>query len=169
MSYLPERVEREIRSAPGYQGVDGEMSERYSGSECIERQLKCDGKGISEFGKEVADILGQAWAGIYHLQKEVLHDRVKWNDDRYIRIVIYGDLQTYDFDKLTRLVVLCFDRMIRLEIGAAARNYLSLSFTKRECRPPGSFSKRLPYLEDCIAYIREEIGLPIITAEENDK
>jgi hypothetical protein len=134
---------------------------KYAGAEWLENQLKLEGKEISDFGREVADILGQAYAGIYHISKEVLHERVKWNDERYIRIVIYGDLETYDFDKLTRLVVLCFDRMVRLEIGAAARNYLSLAFTKRDCRPPGKYFDRLPYLEDCIAYIREECGLPV--------
>jgi hypothetical protein len=137
------------------------MSDKYSGADWIQRQLDHDNKTMSEFGVEVADIIGQAWKGIYHIQKAVLHERVQWNDDRYIRVVIAGGLETYDFDILTKLVVLCFDRMVRLEIGAAAINYLSLAFTSRYTRSDGDWSKRLPYLEEHIASIRNEIGLPI--------
>jgi hypothetical protein len=132
------------------------MSDKYSGSEWIERQ----GKTLSPFGVEVADVVGQVYLGIYHIQKAVLHDRVEWGDDRFIRIVIPGGVETYDFNVLTRLVVLCHDRMIRLEINPVARDYLALCFTSRKSRTGNNF-ERMPYLEEHIKSIRESIGLPI--------
>ena len=94
------------------------------------------------------------------LNKSVLNKKVNWRDTRNISITIYGGLYSYDSDILTRLIVLCFDRMVRLEINPKAFRYLELVFTYRSGRS-GEFYSRLPTLEDHVAFLRKNIGLEI--------
>jgi len=129
---------------------------KYSGSEWLERQ----GIELSELGKEVADLLGQAYLGIYHIQDSVLNKKVDWSNNYWIAINIYGGLSTFDFDMLTRLVVMSFDRMIRIEVNPRTFRHLQLMFHKRKVRE-GDINERMPYLEDHIKRIRDNIGIGI--------
>ncbi len=131
---------------------------QYQGSEWIERSLKVD--NISEFGREVADLLGDVFAGIYHLSSRALH-KVDWSDDRYISFIYGNDnLATFDGDKLTRLVVLSHDRMIRVSIHPRAFHYLELGFHKRRSRT-GDMYQRMPTMEDHTEIIRNDYADPI--------
>jgi hypothetical protein len=100
--------------------------------------LKAAEVEMSEFGEKVADLLGQLELGIYHIQKEVMHDRVDWSSDYYIEIVLSGSLSTFDNARLTTLVLLCHHAAIRCEIHGAAPNYLRLVFYPRERDDTGS-------------------------------
>jgi len=131
---------------------------KYSGHEWMESQVV----EMSEFGKEVADILGQAYMGIYHIQDSVLNPRVRWGDAHGISIVIFGGLHSYDNNLLTRLLVLCFDRKVRLEINPRAFRYLELYFTKRTRRHSPNYYDRMPYLEDHIKKIRDVVGMEVL-------
>ena len=128
----------------------------YSGSDWIERQ----GKTLSPLGREVADILGQVYEGIYHISRAALHERVKWDDNLFIMIVVTDGISTFDFNVLTRLVILCHDRAVRLEINSAGFGYLRLFFSQRVRE--GSMTKRHPTMEQAIAEIRERIGMEIV-------
>lgn len=107
------------------------------------------GKTVSPFGKKVHQILSHTFDGIYHISKAVLHDRVKWDSNHHIEVVIYGSLSTYDFDLLTRLVIVCHQSCVRLQIGAAAPNYLRLIFHPR-LPGSGSMMKGHPTIEQAI-------------------
>jgi hypothetical protein len=126
---------------------------KYSGADWIEHSLK---KELSPIGREVADILGQAYLGIYHLERQTY--KVDWSNKHHIEIVVYGSLNSYDDDILTRLIVLCYDRMIRLQIDARAPGYFRLMFHQRNTRE-GDIYHRLPRLKDQINLIRDCIGL----------
>lgn len=61
---------------------------------------------------------------------------------------------TYDFNLLTRAVVLSHDRMIRLEIQPSGPGRLKIVLSKRHTRE-GDMSTRIPTIEDHIVAIRE--------------
>ncbi len=108
---------------------------------------------MSEFGKLVADILGNVWDGLHHLSgTELFHKRTEWSNESRIDTVIYGSLSTWDFNKLTELVILCHDNAVKLDISGANIRYLRLSFSKRFRE--GDISQRHPILEEQMQKVR---------------
>lgn len=84
------------------------------GSEWLVRNLELYGKPpASELGLKVADIIGWAFGGIYHVS-QVWNNR--WHDPHCIIVKVRQSLSTYDTSELMRLVTLCGDAEIRLEI-----------------------------------------------------
>ena len=70
----------------------------------------------------------------------------------------YGDLSTFDFDKLTRLVFLAHDRCMRVEIGSSGPNMVKIIIHKRTRE--GSMSQRHPTLEQAFELWREKRSEP---------
>ncbi len=68
---------------------------------------------------------------------------------------------TYDFDELTRLVVMGHDRCIRVEIVPSGPNMIGLRLYKR--KRDGKMWERHPTLEDAIASVRKRF--PIMEKE----
>ncbi|WP_417216497.1 hypothetical protein [Alcanivorax sp.] len=64
---------------------------------------------------------------------------------------------TFDYNNLTRAVVLAHDRMIRFSIEPSAPGMLKLAFHKRHCRE-GRMNERHPTLEEAIKSIRPTTG-----------
>lgn len=124
------------------------MSE-YAGSEWVKASLN---KEMSPLGEVVADLLGSVWQGIYHIDESALN-KVEWDDPYHVAIVVYGDLATVDFNRLTSLVVLAHDAMLRVSIEGCGPNYMRLRFHQRKVRD-GSLSERCPTIEDHINQIR---------------
>lgn len=129
----------------------------FAGALWIEGIQKKRFQNISDFGKEVADILGCVYEGIYHILKPVLHERVDWEDKRMIEIVLPGTLATYDSDSLTRLVIMCHKHAIRLEIGAAANGYLRLRFHRRS-RDGKRMYEYHPSMEEAIDKLKKSLA-----------
>ena len=111
---------------------------------------------MSELGIKVADILGQIFGGIYHISH--LIKKTDWTDSFCIEIKMDQELSNYDFDNLTRLMVMCSDNLIRFSITPLNFRYTKLQFWQRESRT-GDISKRLPDLESHLADIRSGIGV----------
>ena len=122
----------------------------YAGAKWIERSLQ---KPTSKLGRDVADLLGDVFKGIYHLPSSALK-KVDWEDEYCLQFTYYGFLSTVDFNKLTALVVLAHDRMIRISICGVGPGYMRLMFHQRNKRT-GSMSERYPTIEDHIKLIRE--------------
>ncbi len=122
----------------------------YAGSDWIETSLKCR---CSELGKNVADLLGDIFKGIYHLAHSSLQ-KTNWENEYCIEHTLYGELSTIDFNLLTILVVLAHDRMIRVTIRGIGPGYMRLMFHQRTKRT-GSISERYPTIEDHVKQIRE--------------
>jgi len=82
---------------------------------------------ISPLGKRVAELLGDLYFGIYHINKEVM--KTNWTNDHWIQITLPDrGWSTFDFDNLTRFVFLCHEHGIRGTIEAASFKYVRLIF-----------------------------------------
>lgn len=98
----------------------------------------------------VLEILSKVFSGVHNIPwtKKRL---VPWGDGWSCNI--HRNLSTYDNDSLTRLVVLCHDACIRLEISPSGPGLLRLSFWQRDGRD-GRLYARHPTLEDNVKRIR---------------
>lgn len=106
---------------------------KFAGAEWVKRSLK--DKPISDFGEQVANLLGDVFQGIYHIVDD-LHD-AELNggtpDFPYCEIRLrHQTLSTWDFDLLTKFVVICHSRCIRMEIEGKPPKTLLLRFHKRQ-------------------------------------
>lgn len=103
--------------------------------------------GMSDVGKEVADIIGEWQRGIYHIRT----NKVDWTNPRFIKINVdtAAGLSTWDGNGLTRLVFLCHDRGYRLDIEPCNMRYLTLWFHPRRSRV-GSTYERHPTIEEAL-------------------
>ena len=128
----------------------------YSGADWIEYSAK---KPMSPLGKEVADVLGAAFKGIYHISR-VAHN-TDWTNPHFIRVALDRGLYTFDSNELTTLVVLSHDRMLRMEINSCNFRHVELVFHPRKERY-GSTMTRMPFMEDHIDIIREDAGLEVL-------
>lgn len=108
--------------------------------------------GVSPLGEKVAQILDRIW-GIHNVPR-AKNVPTHWDDNYVIEIVLdHCSLSTVDDSRLTYLVVLCHDEMLRLSISARSSNRLELMFHQRTQRTGASFL-RCPTIEDHIQSIR---------------
>lgn len=114
--------------------------------------LTNQGRKLSPFGEQVADILGIVYRGIYHISSSVSDKTVAWNSDDWIEVKISGTVSTYDADELTKLVILCHDNCVRLEIRPAYQK-LCLCFSPRQ--RDGTFYQIHPTIEQAIITVRK--------------
>jgi hypothetical protein len=132
------------------------MSTKYRGSDWIESNRKywkkCDAP-MSEFGKKVADLLGQVYQGIYHLPSGTL-EKADWASN-HIEITVHdgNQMATYDSSTLADLVLLCHMMNVRLRIIAAAHSYLRLIFFP--VTRNGFFREGHPTLDEAIERVKE--------------
>ena len=129
------------------------MSTKYSGADWIKDTFKVN---LSTLGEKVADVLGQVYQGIYHIDK--LIRKVDWGNKTCIEVPIDGQLSSYDNAQLTLLLILCFDNMLRVEISARTFRLITLRFHVRKTRD-GRLFERLPELDTLINDLREKYAL----------
>ena len=99
-----------------------------------------------ECSKFLADLFG----GFHHLYGKTHEVR----DGLYINCTCSSNhFATFDFDYLTRAVIMAHDRCIRFSIEPSGPGMLQLWATKRTCRE-GNVSERHPTLEEAIKRIR---------------
>jgi len=127
----------------------------HAGSDWIKSNIS---KEMSEHGANVANLLGDVFLGIYHLNRTSL-GKVEWSNERHIEVTVGRPLATIDGDELTRLVVLGHDRMMRIEISGLAPGYLRLTVYQRRVRE-GRLWKRCPTLEEHVQKLRDYFGQP---------
>ena len=122
----------------------------YAGAENVQSWFKGE---MSPLGIAVANLLGEMVKGIYHLDV----NKVDWAEQRRIVVNIdkYGTrLSTWDWDELTRLVFLCHDRALRVEIEPCNFRIIRLIFSQRTSRI-GDFCTRHPTVEMALENHRE--------------
>lgn len=137
----------------------------YDGAEWVRssmrhwKKVKGQPRTMSALGEKVADLLGDLYFGIYHLDGGALQ-RVEWENEHHISIVLpwsqSARLCTYDSSDLTVLVLLCHDRCIRLELEAANTHFIRLTFYERS--RDGDTYHRHPTMEEQIDRWRGHYG-----------
>lgn len=135
---------------------------KYSGSNWIRENLpywKCKTKSIvSPLGAEVADLLGELFFGIYHLEDRWLQ-KVDWSNNHHIEISIgYRSWSTVDSDTLTRLVFLAHHMCIRVDLDGSKVGYIRLLFHKR--KRIGDSMTRHPTLNEAVEHFKNIVSIP---------
>jgi len=103
---------------------------------------------ISPLGEKVANLIGLAYHGIYHLEN---YQKIKWEEDYcFVVWVNTGTLATYDSDRLTLLVFLAHELGIRLEIAGSRPHWIKLHIHNRPVRT-GKYYERHPSLDQAVA------------------
>jgi len=103
--------------------------EKFAGADWLREILAKRGIPLSRLGSDVANMLGQAFCGIYHLNdSELFNKRTAWASETHIEMVVRRDLSTYNDSTLTILVLEAHRLGVRLCIEGAANNYLRLRF-----------------------------------------
>lgn len=107
---------------------------------------------LSDFHAKVMDILGMVAGGIYNAP--IAWKQFSWPkaDAPWIEVTWPGHLATVDYNHLTRLVFLCHEARIRLEIAPAGSKYLRLHFSQRQAI--GRFNEVHPNLDAATAAFR---------------
>lgn len=119
---------------------------------------------MSPFGELVADILGQAFQGIYNVPSIRRNPkRVDWKSDRFIEIRLDRSISTYDDSYLTALVLLCHAACVRMEVTAHA-NRVALCFSRRTGREGRMYEKH-PGIDQAIAMLASTVS-PVIPCAE---
>ena len=103
---------------------------------------------MTEAQWEAAQFVAAVYRGFHHV-----HGKFK-PAGRGIEVNVFAGISTYDFDILTRAVVMAHDKCMRLEVASSGPNKLKLYVHKRQRE--GSMFERHPTLEDAAASIRAE-------------
>ena len=133
---------------------------KYAGADLIEDHLKTYRPDmiLSDLGRNVADLLGELFLGIYHIDSQAL-DRVDWSNKTFIVISIgWRSWSTVDFDTLTRLVFLAHHRALRVDLTPSKYNYMRLLFHQRS--RSGNSSQRHPTLDEAVEHFKKLVELP---------
>jgi hypothetical protein len=126
---------------------------KYAGADWLESNKK----PMSDFGRTVADLVGDVALGIYHWPDSVM--AADWTDSRAVTLKgHWAEFATHDGNELTRLVVLAHDRHIRVAVRGHGMNGMAITFHKRERE--GDFAQRHPTLEDAARNMRNVFGYP---------
>lgn len=126
----------------------------HGGSEWIKSQMHCNHPDfvMSELGSDVADLLGNLFLGIYHLDHKRLY-KTDWANKNYIEYSLgWKSLSTYDFDELTRLVFLGHEMSIRVSIEPCNFHFIKLVFHRRQ--KEGDKYHRHPSLDEAVKSFR---------------
>lgn len=142
------------------------MSE-YAGSEWLKRALahRPGIKPMSPLGERVADLLGELYLGIYHIEKDVLNPETDWSNTHWIEVKLkHKSLATFDFDYLTRLVFLAHHLALRVEVEPCSRFSLRVMFHAR--KRTGDIFQRHPRLTEAVERFEKHISSPEYADQE---
>lgn len=143
----------------------GWVQAQISGNRCQkttkrERDAAAEHKGwlaapveLNAFQVRAFNILGIVGGCIYNCP--IGWDSLIWNR-RFIIAPWFDSLATWDFQQLTRLVLLCHDARIRGSIEPCNNRYLQISLHERVAA--GNIAVRHPSLAEAIAAHRGEIS-----------
>lgn len=138
------------------------IKSEYAGADWLEPQLIRRGMVLSELGRDVADLLGYLYQGLYHVSGIV--DKCEWDNKFYISLTHYNDLSTYDFNHLTTLVFLAHRMAIRVEIQPCNFKYLRILFHRRF--RDGNMTVRHPDIREALAKFEADCYLPEVDGDD---
>ena len=133
------------------------MATKFAGADWLVESLR-PAKPPSKLGPLVADILGQVFAGIYHIDRGSTLRKPYWHAEEYIEVNVPGSLATYDSNELTMLVLACHEQAVRLEIRSGGPGRVKLCFSPRT-HGAASRMHRHPTPEEAVAHYYERLAL----------
>jgi hypothetical protein len=113
----------------------------------LESQLKVS---LNPFQAKVADILGMVGSGLYNAP--INPEKIQLFE-KYFVVTWRGQLATWDFDQLTRLVLLCHVARIRCCIEGCGPNMIRFYFSPRV--DTGDIAVRHPDISEMLDRFRE--------------
>jgi hypothetical protein len=129
------------------------IEHEWAGAAWLERGLVVK---LSPLGRVVADILGFAYRGLYHIPPRQL-GKIRWDDAHRIAVNVSDHgLATFDGRVLTDLVIACHECHVRMAIEGCNSNYVTLVFSQRAPAGPGvSIADGQPTIEEQVATVRQ--------------
>jgi hypothetical protein len=107
---------------------------------------------LSDFQHDALSMFVRAMGtGIYNLS--VKWERADFSYPGAVHLVLYGNLATWDFNHLTRLVIAAHDACIRVSVEGKSNRYLGISMHHRE-RDADAIHARHPTIEQAIEAFR---------------
>lgn len=137
----------------------------YSGADWVQAQFKYTKPNMvmSPLGRAAADLLGELFYGIYHLDNKCIY-KATWDDPICVQIIIgWHSWTTVDFDTLTRLVFLAHHMAIRVELHPATHHYMRLRFWQRG--RTGDMYTRHPTLQEAVQKFEKAVTIPEVKEE----
>lgn len=110
---------------------------------------------LSDFQRRAVDLLSAGLnTGPWNIPTK--WERVTWRYSEGVRFVIRisGGLSTFDFDHLTRLVILAHDRCIRVGVQPVSFAYLAITMFPRKA--DGAMHDRHPTIEEAVERLRAD-------------
>jgi hypothetical protein len=99
---------------------------------------------MAQMTKEAANaFFAELFNGEHHIPAKLHEFGDGWS------LTTWGDLSTFDFDMLTRLVFLAHDRCVRATVMQGAPKTVKIVLWQRESRE-GSINKRHPTIEQAL-------------------
>jgi hypothetical protein len=138
---------------------DQKRAGTYAGAEWVEENIRAKGEPVvmSSIGRKAADLLGELFEGIYHLNHKMLM-KTDWSNNLWIKVSIsYTTLSTVDFNKLTMLVFLAHHLALRVTVEAGARKHLWITFHER--KRGGTFFENHPTLDQAVEHFKSFVSL----------
>lgn len=138
-----------------------------TGSEWLIANKIADAATISPLGRKVADLLGDLYGGIYHIDDKQLR-AVDWAYPHHIEFFTTDSFATTDFNNLTHLVFLAHDYCVRVQIDAKphGKHELRLRFHPRQ--RTGTWSETHWTIEQAVASYRDRNPAPKEETHAND-
>lgn len=106
-----------------------------------------DERASDELLDKSAHILAETFGGLHNVPGRLKHFGY------WIELCVLGELSTFDFDRLTSLVMGAHAHCCRVSVRAASPQYLRLMFHNRQRE--GSMSERHPTLDEAITWRRD--------------
>lgn len=129
-------------------------------TETAARRVRHESNGkhqISELGKRVAYALALCYGGVHNIDPTAWKRPEAWANPDWVEVAVRGSgWSTFDGNRLTRLVVVCHEMGLRLEVEPANPRYLRLRFWQREKRQGGDSWEWMPSIEQQIWWARSQ-------------
>lgn len=106
---------------------------------------------LAPFSVRAERVLAKVFHGLHHCPK--IHKDEMLNGFEMWEVNKYGEMATFDFDELTRLVIAAHDECIRAAVAPSGPGMVKIRLWPRYGRE-GRFSERHPTMEKAIETLR---------------
>ncbi|MEL7494189.1 MAG: hypothetical protein AAGJ95_09535 [Cyanobacteria bacterium J06554_11] len=101
---------------------------KYAGAGWLQNTIS---KQLPPLGIRVANVLGQVFQGIYHIDRYVLHDHIRWDSQLIVSVTVKSEFATFDASYLTMLVFACQHAGLEVSIYGSFKGFTKLMFKRQ--------------------------------------